>query len=360
MIRLGVTFVALVARRLLHAVVSKYEYPATIHFASRMRDVESPAIERPAFRTVPQCPLCRQRRRRLCVSSQRSGGARRGKSSVGTAAKHPPPLLLRDIRNHPCIFTTLGRCSPRRVICPPRRSTPPLPSSNTLHIDDPAVFFDVLDAGPMAPLRTAVTCLHAPSIPIVLVPLLNPQDRKRHLRSMYAADGMWNPINTVCSARTPSYADRRDALYTYRDAGLFANDGDGAIYTGDAEVKTGHTGDWAIRRGGYRKCEGGKDMIIWLCTYEADERILAEAAIHNAYIAMGAPRIVRACLGTRCCVKHREFFSLAKIGGLRAMDRTIRAVLGRLGQTRLRRNFLPAPPGFEDLHRELRSALTHR
>jgi hypothetical protein len=93
-------------------------------------------------------------------------------------------------------------------------------------------------------------------------------------------------------------------------------------------------------------------MIIWLCTYEADERILAgkskalpwggtdkgaEAAIHNSYIAMGAPRIVRACLGARCCIKHREFFSLAKIGGLCAMDRTIRAVLARLGQTRVRR-----------------------
>jgi hypothetical protein len=119
-----------------------------------------------------------------------------------------------------------------------------------------------------------------------------------------------------------------------------------------AEVKTGHAGDWTVRRGGYRKCEGGKDIIIWLCTYEADERILAgesftlrlggtdgraEAAIHNTYIAMGAPRIVGTCLGARCCVKHREFFSLAKIGGLRAMDRTIRAVLSHLGQTRVHR-----------------------
>ncbi|KAJ6629825.1 hypothetical protein B0H10DRAFT_2208381 [Mycena sp. CBHHK59/15] len=68
---------------------------------------------------------------------------------------------------------------------------------------------------------------------------------------------------------------------------------------------------------------------------------------------MGVPRIVRACLGALCCIKHREFFSLAKIGGLRAMDRTIRAVLARLGQTRVRRDFLLVPPGFEDLHREL-------
>ncbi|KAJ7909448.1 hypothetical protein B0H13DRAFT_2330390 [Mycena leptocephala] len=93
---------------------------------------------------------------------------------------------------------------------------------------------------------------------------------------------------------------------------------------------------------------------------EADEHILAEAAIHNAYIAMGALHIVRACLGARCCVKRRESFSLARIGGLRAMDRTIRAVLARLGQTRVRRDFLPAPPRFEDLHRELCSALTRR
>ncbi|KAJ6524020.1 hypothetical protein B0H19DRAFT_1200836 [Mycena capillaripes] len=83
-----------------------------------------------------------------------------------------------------------------------------------------------------------------------------------------------------------------------------------------------------------------------------------EAAIHNAYIAMGAPRIVRPCLGARCSVNHREFFSLARIGGLRSRDHTIRAVLAHLGQTRVRCDFLPAPSGFEKLHRELRCALT--
>ncbi|KAJ6577140.1 hypothetical protein B0H10DRAFT_2236110 [Mycena sp. CBHHK59/15] len=87
---------------------------------------------------------------------------------------------------------------------------------------------------------------------------------------------------------------------------------------------------------------------------------LAEAAIHNTYIAMGMPRIVCACLGALCCIKHREFFSLAKIGGLRAMDRTIRAVLACLGETRVRRDFLPVPPGFEDLHCELCSSLPCR
>ncbi|KAJ7445854.1 hypothetical protein FB451DRAFT_1412530 [Mycena latifolia] len=211
---------------------------------------------------------------------------------------------------------------------------------------------------PMAPLRAVVTCLHTRPISTGLVLPLNPQDRKRHLRSMYAANGMSSPINAVCSARTPNYADRRDALYTYRDAGLYANDGDGAIYTGvrvtedhledwfageltttdlldGAEVKTGHAGDWNV-----------------------DQRILAEAAIHNAYIAMGAPRIVRRCLGACCTVNHREFFSLARIGGLRSMDRTIRAVLAHLGQTGVYCAFLPAPPGFETLHRELRRALT--
>ncbi|KAJ7477571.1 hypothetical protein FB451DRAFT_1396530 [Mycena latifolia] len=215
-----------------------------------------------------------------------------------------------------------------------------------------------------------------------LVPLLNPQDRKRRLRSMYAAaNGTSSPINAVCSARTPNYADRRDALYTYRDAGLYSNDGDGAIYTGvrvkgddledwfagdltttelldGAEVKTGHAGDWTVRRGGYKRCEGGKDVTIWLCTYQAQERILAEAAIHNAYMAMGAPRIVRRCLGAHCSVNHREFFSLARIGGLCSMDRTIRTVLARFGQTGVRCAFLPAPPGFETLHRELRRTLT--
>jgi hypothetical protein len=168
----------------------------------------------------------------------------------------------------------------------------------TVFFDDPTVFFDVLDAGPMAPLRTAVTRRHASSIPIPLVPPLKPQERKRCLRDMYAPEGMSNPINADYSARTPSYADRRDALYTYRGAGLYANDGGGAIYIGvrlkekdvegwfaddlstaqlldNAEVKTGHAADWAVRRGGYRKCEGGEDIIIWLCTYEADERILA-------------------------------------------------------------------------------------
>ncbi|KAJ6622161.1 hypothetical protein B0H10DRAFT_2214526 [Mycena sp. CBHHK59/15] len=170
----------------------------------------------------------------------------------------------------------------------------------------------------MAPLRMVFTRFHAPSVPIALVLLLNPQDRKQHLRSMYAPDGMSNPINVVCSAQTLSCTDRQDTLYTYRDAGLYANDGDGVIYTGvhvkeddvedwfagnlntrqlleGAEVKTGHAGDWAIRRGGYKKCEGGKDIIIWLCTYKADEHILAEAAVHNTYIAMGVPRIGSIC-----------------------------------------------------------------
>ncbi|KAJ6528306.1 hypothetical protein B0H10DRAFT_2248701 [Mycena sp. CBHHK59/15] len=100
-------------------------------------------------------------------------------------------------------------------------------------------------------------------------------------------------------------------------------------------------GDWAVHRGGYRKFEGGNDTIIWLCAYKADERILAEAAIHNTYIAMGMLHIVRACLGALCCIKHQEFFSLAKIGRLRAMDRTIRAVLARLSQTRVRRYTVP-------------------
>ncbi|KAJ6615987.1 hypothetical protein B0H10DRAFT_1949465 [Mycena sp. CBHHK59/15] len=142
--------------------------------------------------------------------------------------------------------------------------------------------------------------------------------------------------------RMPSCTDCQDTLYTYRDTGLYTNDGDGAIDTGvcvkeddvkdwfagnlnttqlleGAEVKTGHTVDWAVRQGGYKKCEGGKDIIIWLCMYEADECILAgkpftlrlggtdehaEAAIHNTYIAKGALRIVRTCLGARCCVKH--------------------------------------------------------
>ncbi|KAJ6628077.1 hypothetical protein B0H10DRAFT_1940634 [Mycena sp. CBHHK59/15] len=72
----------------------------------------------------------------------------------------------------------------------------------------------------------------------------------------------------VSCTRTPSCADCQDTLYTYRDAGLYANDGDGAIYTGvcvkeddvkdwfagnlnttqlleGAKVKTGHTVDWA-------------------------------------------------------------------------------------------------------------------
>ncbi|KAJ7448030.1 hypothetical protein FB451DRAFT_1188020 [Mycena latifolia] len=111
----------------------------------------------------------------------------------------------------------------------------------------------------------------------------------------------------VITARTPNYADRQDALYTYRDAGLYTNDGDGAIYTGvcvkrdhledwfageltttdllnSAEVKTGHAGDWNV---GYKQCERGEDITIWLCMYQVDQRILAEAAIHNAYIAMG-------------------------------------------------------------------------
>lgn len=87
-------------------------------------------------------------------------------------------------------------------------------------------------------------------------------------------------------------------LYTYRNAGLYTNDGDGTIYTGvrvkeddvedwfagnltmtqlleGAQVKTGHVADWTVRRGGYKKCEGGEDIIIWLCTYEAHEHILA-------------------------------------------------------------------------------------
>ncbi|KAJ6592816.1 hypothetical protein B0H19DRAFT_1279539 [Mycena capillaripes] len=107
----------------------------------------------------------------------------------------------------------------------------------------------------------------------------------------------------------------------------FAGDLDTAQLLDSAEVKMGHAADWAVRWGGYRKCEGGEDITIWLCMYEADERILAEAAIHNAYIATGAPHIVRACLRPRCCIIHREFFSLAKIGGLHAMDHTICAVL---------------------------------
>jgi hypothetical protein len=70
-------------------------------------------------------------------------------------------------------------------------------------------------------------------------------------------------------------------LYTYCGARLYANDSGGAIYIGvrikekdvegwfadnlstvqlldSAEVKTGHVADWAVRRGGYRKCEGGR------------------------------------------------------------------------------------------------------
>ncbi|KAJ7888295.1 hypothetical protein B0H13DRAFT_2533545 [Mycena leptocephala] len=193
---------------------------------------------------------------------------------------------------------------------------------------------------PMAPLRTVFTRFHAPSFPIALVPPLNAQDRKQHLRSM--------AIYTGVRVKEDDVED------------WFAGNLNTMQLLEGAKVKTGHAGDWTVRRGGYRKCEGGKDIIIWLCTYEADERILAEAAIHNTYIAMGAPRIVGTCLGARCCVKHREFFSLAKIGGLRAMDRTIRAVLSHLGQTHVHRNFIPAPLGFEDLHRELRSAWMRR
>ncbi|KAJ7936123.1 hypothetical protein B0H13DRAFT_1853811 [Mycena leptocephala] len=318
---------------------------------------------------MPSVRCARPARGRGCMGrmEQRQWHPARGDPSRNSVTWMPvskrhaegPPFLLRDRYTDPAVSFY----------------------DPTVFFDDPTVFFDVLNAGPMAPLRTAVTRRHASSIPIPLVPLLKPQERKRCLRDMYAPEGMSNPINADYSARTPSYADRRDALYTYRGAGLYANDGSGAIYIGvrlkekdvegwfaddlstaqlldNAEVKTAHVADWAVRQGGYRKCEGGEDIIIWLCTYEADERILAEAAIHNTYIATGAPRIVRACLGARCCVHHREFFSLAKIGGLRAMDRTIRAVLAHLGQTRVRCDFLPAPPGFENLHRELRLALT--
>ncbi|KAJ6631303.1 hypothetical protein B0H10DRAFT_2206992 [Mycena sp. CBHHK59/15] len=183
-------------------------------------------------------------------------------------------------------------------------------------------------------------------VPIALVPLLNPQDRKRHLQSMYTPDGMSNPINMVCSARMPSCADRRDTLYTYRDAGLYTNDGHGAIYTG-VRVKEDDVEGWFAGNLNTTQllegAKGGKDIIIWLCMYEVDEHILAEAAIHNTYIAMGALCIVRTCLRACCCVKHREFFSLAKIGGLCTMDRTIRPVLAYLGQPRIcRYNFLLA------------------
>ncbi|KAF7328207.1 hypothetical protein MVEN_02560400 [Mycena venus] len=102
------------------------------------------------------------------------------------------------------------------------------------------------------------------------------------------------------------------------------------------------------------------DVVIWVCTYEVGERILAEAAIHNRFIADGTLRVVRACLGVRCMVRHCEFFPLAKIGGLRAMDLKIHEVLARLCQSSVIRNFLPPPSGFEDLHRELRRQLMRR
>lgn len=57
-----------------------------------------------------------------------------------------------------------------------------------------------------------------------------------------------------------------------------------------------------------------------------------ERLIHLHLVDGGATRSQTTCVGSRCLVAHREFFSLKQIGGLERLDAVATRVLKCLGQ----------------------------
>ncbi|KAJ7845310.1 hypothetical protein B0H13DRAFT_1908455 [Mycena leptocephala] len=152
--------------------------------------------------------------------------------------------------------------------------------------------------------------------------------------------------------RLPTYEAQFDALLASRRRRLYKLEGRGKIYvttcvsnadvdkyrdgtlTGDdllakLQFKIGHTSSLKRRCRQYRKCEKGQTHI-WLWTYDAAQRYLAERLIHLRLFGGDVHAVPQNCPG--CGVKHREFFCPASVGGLRGLDRIVTDVLGLLGQ----------------------------
>ncbi|KAJ7898794.1 hypothetical protein B0H13DRAFT_805032 [Mycena leptocephala] len=157
--------------------------------------------------------------------------------------------------------------------------------------------------------------------------------------------------------RLPTYEAQIAALLAQQHKRLYKQEGQGKLYVtthiADADVrayrgglltldglmnklefKIGHTKHLARRQRQYLKCDDGQTHL-WLWSYSADRRYLAERLIHLQLQRRHAKALVIACPG--CNVHHREFYCLACIGGLRGLDGVVRKVVGSLGQTACRR-----------------------
>ncbi|KAJ7846646.1 hypothetical protein B0H13DRAFT_2362885 [Mycena leptocephala] len=77
------------------------------------------------------------------------------------------------------------------------------------------------------------------------------------------------------------------------------------------------------------------------------QHYLAERLIHLRLFGRKAHAVPQICPG--CGVKHREFFCLAFVGGLRGLDKLVKEVLGLLGQKLVKRTFFKSPAGLKDI-----------
>jgi hypothetical protein len=188
----------------------------------------------------------------------------------------------------------------------------------------------------------------------------------------------FRPAPDFPSRRLPTYDAQITALLAKQHKRLYKNEGQGKIYIapriadadvlgfrtgaltldglmGRMEFKIGHTKHMARRQRQYLKCDGSQSgqTHLWLWNYSADRQYLAgaylslpfnvisliflclERLIHLKLQRRLAQALVIACPG--CGVHHREFYCLACIGGLCALDGIVRGVLGSLGQTSCRR-----------------------
>ncbi|KAJ7832407.1 hypothetical protein B0H14DRAFT_2592073 [Mycena olivaceomarginata] len=149
----------------------------------------------------------------------------------------------------------------------------------------------------------------------------NSTPSSRAARRLYKLEGWGKVYVTTCV----SDAD----VDEYRNGTLAGDD-----LVAKLQFKVGHTSSLTRRCHQYRKCEKGQTHI-WLWSYDAAERYLAEHLIHLRLFGRKAHAVPQICPG--CGVKHREFFCLAFVGGLRGLDKLVKEVLGLLGQKSVKR-----------------------
>ncbi|KAJ6525442.1 hypothetical protein DFH09DRAFT_1328969 [Mycena vulgaris] len=157
------------------------------------------------------------------------------------------------------------------------------------------------------------------------------------------------PPHAFLSRRMRPYAVQAVALVALGPA-AYRREGPGLVYCatrsipgGQQLVKMGHAAKFPRRRAQYDKCAAPGSPITFHFLVFFPHRIIAERLIHLLLFERGAKIPPARCPGPNCPQSHREWFSLAAIGGFPGLERLLRRACRRLGLAFKKQVFYPAP-----------------